>query len=147
MDFSEMRAVAYKQFDQPIGKDCFMVNKAWWDTWSAHVNLNFQHPEEEAGLFPYPGPIDNFPLLSLAIPDLPVDLGKLKDEYNDWSLMRLRPALEEGCHYVLINMLLWKKLLSTYGGGPEICLHVNMGNPESVNSVWRAPYANGYPDK
>ena len=125
-----------------------MVSKAWWNTWSAHVNLNFEHPDREAALFPHPGPIDNFSLLNLALPPaVPVDPAKLKDEFSDWTFMRLKPDLEEDRHYVLINILLWQKLLSTYGGGPEICLQVNEGNPESVNAVWRAPYARGFPDK
>ena len=146
--FVDIREVVYKQLEQPISKDCYMVSKRWWDAWSAHVNLNFEHPEEEAPLFPHPGFIDNFPLLSLSLPPLgPLDPAKIKEEFNDWSFMRLKPALEEGRHYVLINMLLWQKLLSLYGGGPEICLQVNEGNPASENAVWRAPYARGFPDK
>ncbi len=82
-----------------------VVAKAWWERWCSYAKGG------EA-----PGPIDNLPLYELYV----------KEE--GMRSAALHRDLCRDIDYLYVTTLIWGKLVSWYGGGPETELFVSQGS-------------------
>ena len=97
-----------------------LISSKWWQSWCSYVQLSSNNSCTA------PSYIDNTDLI--------------EGHGTNWRTIDLKPHLIETTDYVLLHPLAWRKLISWYGGGPEIELFVINGEVDTspiILEVWR----------
>eukprot|EP00124_Ichthyophonus_hoferi_P004785 Ihof_evm1s576 gene=Ihof_evmTU1s576 len=96
-----------KSTDTEALQFCYILAANWWNQWKKYVNYDHTETLPRANRHK-PSVIDNKPILE-------------NDEFiTEEDQCTLKPYLEEGDDYVIINQDTWETLKGWYGGGPAI---------------------------
>jgi len=101
---SEQKQIIETVLPVLFSNECFMMNKDWWDKWKAYVNDEGDHPEK----------ISNNELIE----------GRSSSVPTNWTEISLKPNLQEGKDYILVNKEVWDSVMTWYKGGPEIGIFI-----------------------
>mmetsp|Transcript_61799 Transcript_61799/g.70898 ORF Transcript_61799/g.70898 Transcript_61799/m.70898 type:complete len:462 (+) Transcript_61799:110-1495(+) len=134
-------------------KYLFMLEKRWWDQWQRYTDFNSdiatadisQEHYEETLRFLRPSYITNFTLVEMNSEyneeyQYCIQQGTFAmahERFSDWNKMKLKSALTRDEDYVLVSNRVWKKLVTSYGGAPEIVIFKNpkLDSPDTFPQV------------